>query len=115
VDLVIPALEDQAALDGLVEWCLDRRVPLAFDPEAYALSSSKIDSDRLFASLGIPAPEPWPRCGFPVVAKPSHASGSERVVILNGPSDAAAAFPQGFPGMGGYSSSISRGRPFPWN
>ncbi len=100
VDLVIPALEDQSALDGLVEWCLDRRVPLAFDPEAYALSNSKIDSDQLFASLGIPAPEPWPRCGFPVVAKPSRASGSERVVLLNGPSDAAAAFPQGFPGHG---------------
>jgi len=99
-DLVIPALEDQAALDGLVGWCRDRRVPLAFDPSAYALSSSKIDSDRLFASLGIPAPEPWPRCGFPVVAKPNRASGSEGVVILNDPSDAAAAYPQGFPGHG---------------
>lgn len=100
VALVIPALEDQSALDGLVEWCLDRQVPLAFDPEAYALSNSKIDSDRLFASLGIPAPEPWPQCGFPVVAKPSRTSGSERVMLLNGPSDVAAAFPQGFPGHG---------------
>ncbi|WP_319409160.1 3-methylornithine--L-lysine ligase PylC [uncultured Desulfosarcina sp.] len=100
VDLVVPALEDQAALDGLVGWCRDRRVPLAFDSEAYALSSSKIDSDRLFASLGIPAPEPWPRCGFPVVAKPSCASGSDGVAILKCQSDADALFPQGFPEKG---------------
>ncbi|MBR9984319.1 MAG: 3-methylornithine--L-lysine ligase PylC [Desulfosarcina sp.] len=97
VDLVIPALEDQAALDGLVGWCRDRRVPFAFDPKAYALSSSKIESDRLFASLGIPSPEPWPRCGFPVVAKPSRASGSDGVAILNDQSDADARFPNGFP------------------
>jgi pyrrolysine biosynthesis protein PylC len=97
VDLVIPALEDQSALEGLVEWCLARQVPLAFDPEAYAVSSSKIDSDRLFASLGIPAPAPWPQCGFPVVAKPSRASGSDGVTILNGPSDAEKLFPSGFP------------------
>ena len=100
VDMVVPALEDQAALDSLVGWGRDHKVPVAFDPAAYAVSSSKIDSDRLFASLGIPAPEPWPRCGFPVVAKPSRASGSDGVVILGGPSDVAAAFPQGFPDQG---------------
>ncbi len=100
VDLVIPALEDQAALVSLVEWCRDRRVPLAFDPAAYAVSSSKIDSDRLFASLGIPVPEPWPQCGFPVVAKPSCASGSDGVVILKSKSDADARFPEGFPDDG---------------
>jgi pyrrolysine biosynthesis protein PylC len=100
VDLVIPALEDQAALDGLVGWGRDRKVPVAFDPAAYAISSSKIESDRMFASLGIPAPEPWPQCGFPVVAKPSQASGSKGVIILNGQSDAEAAFPQGFPEQG---------------
>ena len=100
VDLVIPALEDQAALDGLVGWCRDRRVPLAFDPAAYTLSSSKIDSDRLFASLGIPSPEPWPQCGFPVVAKPSCASGSDGVVILKNQTHADALFTQGFPEKG---------------
>ncbi len=100
VDIVIPALEDPAALDGLVGWGHDRKVPVAFEPTAYAISSSKIDSDRLFASLGIPAPEPWPRCGFPMVAKPSRASGSAGVVILNGQSDAGALFPNGFPDDG---------------
>ena len=100
VDLVIPALEDQVALDCLVKWCRNRRVPLAFDPEAYAVSSSKIDSDQLFASLGIPVPKPWPRCGFPVVAKPSCTSGSDGVVILKNPRDAGSTFPGGFPETG---------------
>ncbi len=100
VDLVIPALEDQAALNSLVRWGRDRRVPVAFDPEAYAVSSSKIDSDRLFAALGIPIPQPWPQCGFPVVAKPSCASGSHGVVLLKNESDAAERFPQGFPQAG---------------
>ncbi|MBC2713140.1 MAG: 3-methylornithine--L-lysine ligase PylC [Desulfosarcina sp.] len=100
VDLVIPALEDQTALDGLVQWGRERHVPVAFDPDAYAVSSSKIDSDRLFASLGIPTPEPWPRCGFPVVAKPSRASGSDGVVILKSQSDAREVFPNGFPENG---------------
>jgi 3-methylornithine--L-lysine ligase len=100
VDLVIPALEDQAALDSLVGWCRDRRVPLAFDPEAYVVSNSKIASDHLFASLGIPAPEQWPHCSFPVVAKPSHASGSDGVILLKDQRDAEAIFPEGFPDRG---------------
>ncbi len=100
VDLVIPALENQAVLDHLVQWGRDRRVPVAFDPEAYAVSSSKTLSDRLFASLGIPAPQPWPRCGFPVVAKPSNASGSDGVVVLTDRSDAEVRFPDGFPDDG---------------
>ena len=100
VDLVIPALEDRAALEALDQWGRDRRVPVAFDPAAYALSSSKIDSDRLFACLGIPVPVPWPRCGFPVVAKPSCASGSDRVAVLSDERAAFELFPQGFPEKG---------------
>ena len=100
VDLVIPALEDRAALDGLHQWGRERRVPVAFDPAAYAISSSKSDSDRLFASLEIPAPVPWPRCGFPMVAKPSCASGSDGVAILSDERDALELFPQGFPEKG---------------
>jgi pyrrolysine biosynthesis protein PylC len=100
VDLVIPALEDQAALEQLMQWGRERRVPVAFDPQAYAVSSSKIDSDRLFAALHIPAPEPWPRCGFPLVAKPSHSSGSQNVTILKSADEARRRFPEGFPPPG---------------
>jgi pyrrolysine biosynthesis protein PylC len=99
-DLVIPALEDQAALDHLMQWGRERQVPVAFDFRAYAVSSSKIDSDRLFAALQIPAPEPWPRCGFPLVAKPSHASGSKDVTVLKSAEDARRRFPDGFPPPG---------------
>lgn len=100
VDLVIPALENQIALDNLVQWGRMRKIPVALDPEAYAISSSKIASNRLFASLGIPTPVPWPQCGFPVVAKPSHASGSEGVAVLRNQRDAEAVFPHGFPDNG---------------
>jgi pyrrolysine biosynthesis protein PylC len=100
VDLVIPALEDRMALDGLHQWGRQRQVPVAFDPAAYAISSSKSDSDRRFASLEIPAPVPWPLCGFPVVAKPSCASGSDGVAIFSDERDALESFPQGFPEEG---------------
>jgi pyrrolysine biosynthesis protein PylC len=100
VDIVIPALESQAALESLVSWGRRRKVPVAFDPDAYTLTSSKIDSDGLFASLGIPAPEPWPGCGYPVVAKPSGASGSKGVAILKNESEARKRFPRGFPKNG---------------
>ncbi|HSO19786.1 MAG TPA: 3-methylornithine--L-lysine ligase PylC [Desulfosarcina sp.] len=99
-DLVIPALENQAALAALVQWGRERGVTVAFDPAAYAVSCSKTDSNRLFASMGIPLPEPWPRCGFPVVAKPNGASGSDGVTILKDPADLAAAFPGGVPESG---------------
>lgn len=82
VDLVIPAFEDERALSRLGQWCHAAGIPLAFDPDAYAISSSKIVSDRLFARLNIPAPRPWPSCSFPLVAKPSGKSGSSGVKVL---------------------------------
>jgi pyrrolysine biosynthesis protein PylC len=82
VDLVIPAVENRAALDSLVEWSCSAAVPLAFDMEAYRISSSKLESDRLFARIGVPAPLYWPECGFPVIAKPSRGSGSEKVQLF---------------------------------
>jgi pyrrolysine biosynthesis protein PylC len=82
VDLVLPATEDAQALQSLVEWCDENRMPLAFDPGAYAISSSKAASDALFGELGIPAPAPWPECAFPVLAKPDGGSGSKGVEVF---------------------------------
>ncbi len=82
VDLVLPATENAQALQSLVEWCNKNRVPLAFDPSSYAISSSKSASDALFRRLGIPAPTQWPDCTFPVLAKPDRASGSEEVEVF---------------------------------
>ena len=83
VDLVVPALEEVDALECLRTWTQAEGVPFAFDPAAYAISSSKIKSNRLFFKIGIPAPQPWPECGFPVMAKPNRSSGSKGVRIFN--------------------------------
>jgi len=82
VDLVLPATENALALKSLVEWCDENRMPLGFEPGAYAISSSKSASDALFRKLGIPAPAPWPDCTFPVLAKPDGASGSKEVEVF---------------------------------
>ena len=83
VDLVVPALEEDNALKCLRIWTQAEGVPFAFDPAAYAISSSKIKSNRLFFKIGIPAPQPWPECSFPVMAKPNHSSGSKGARIFN--------------------------------
>jgi pyrrolysine biosynthesis protein PylC len=82
VDLVIPALESPDALACLGRWSLNSEIPLAFDPVAYSISSSKVKSDQLFAQIGVPTPLPWPECNFPVLAKPSLGSGSQNVSVF---------------------------------
>lgn len=82
VQYVIPALENKIVLDIIAECALAAGVRVVYDQASYSLSSSKIESDKLFAGLGIPAPKPWPLCGFPVTVKPSAASGSENVFIV---------------------------------
>jgi len=84
IELIIPALENQEALDSLIRSANAAGVPLVFDGDAYEISSSKISSNLLFAETGIPRPIPWPECGFPIIVKPSNASGSEGVLkIIN--------------------------------
>ena len=78
-DLVIPTLENQVALRQVGEVARAAEVPLAFDSEAYAISSSKLTSDRLFRENGIQAPIYWPLATLPVIVKPSGASGSQGV------------------------------------
>lgn len=47
VDLVIPALEGDDALSFLTRWSRKTVVPFAFDPDAYAVSSSQKFAARL--------------------------------------------------------------------
>ena len=82
VDFIIPALEDDNALRSLTRWSRKTRVPLAFDPQAYAVSSSKLKSAEIFMEIGLPIPAAWPQCSFPVLAKPSRGSGSKGVRIF---------------------------------
>ena len=85
VDFILPALENQAALDRLVTFSKKHQIPLAFDADAYAISSSKVTSDALFQKKSIPAPLPWPLCGFPAIGKPDSASGSHGVTLFPNP------------------------------
>jgi pyrrolysine biosynthesis protein PylC len=94
VDLILPALENPLGLEALAGQARQLSIPLAFDPAAYRISSSKLTSDRLFADLGLPAPRPWPRSPFPIIAKPSSGSGSRGVRIFRNEGELAAFFPQ---------------------
>jgi len=97
VDLVIPATENRETLDILDRWCSAKGMPLAFDADAYAISSSKLESDRLFAQIKIPAPVSWPDCGFPLIAKPSGGSGSKGVQIFDNRRQLEERFPGSLP------------------
>jgi pyrrolysine biosynthesis protein PylC len=94
VDLILPALEDPSALQSLAGYAERSGTPLAFDPAAYGISSSKILSGRLFDSLGLPVPKPWPGCRFPVIAKPSRGSGSRGVQVARNEQELDQLFPQ---------------------
>jgi pyrrolysine biosynthesis protein PylC len=97
VDFVIPTLEDDDALSTLTRWSRAAGVPLAFDPEAYALSSSKLKSARFFGEIGLPVPLAWPDCDFPVLAKPGRGSGSKGVRIFEDLNSMESEFPAEFP------------------
>jgi pyrrolysine biosynthesis protein PylC len=83
VDLIIPAMEDTEGLRCLAATAAAREIPLAFDPDAYAITSSKKESDDLFHRLGLSAPRPWPNCGPPVIVKPVGSSGSKDVTKID--------------------------------
>ncbi len=82
-DFILPALENDNALNALSKFAREYGIPLAFSAEAYAVSSSKLRSDALFARTGIPAPLTWPACGFPAIGKPDSASGSQGIEIFH--------------------------------
>lgn len=85
VDLIIPALEDQEALVALKLIADKCGIPMAFDPVAYAVTSSKLKSNQLFSKMGFSMPEAFPDCGFPMVVKPDDKSGSHGVEVISGP------------------------------
>ncbi|MGZ4199347.1 MAG: 3-methylornithine--L-lysine ligase PylC, partial [Thermoleophilia bacterium] len=81
-DAVLPACEDDRALEFLTSFVPMMGLPLLFDLEAYAVSQSKLRSNALFERLDLPRPLPWPGCGFPAVVKPSVGSGSKGVRLV---------------------------------
>lgn len=98
-DLVVPATENPAALSALIAWCTDAGVPLAFDPAAYAITSSKLHSRELFARCATPVATPCvpgTEAVFPLIAKPSGGSGSRGVQVFQDITAFMTTFPLGF-------------------
>ena len=93
VDLILPAIEDIGVLNAVKRWAEVKNIPLAFDLEAYTLTSSKLKSDLLFRKMNLPAPVPWPGCSFPVVVKPDKGSGSLDVEIFHDSNALFSRFP----------------------
>ena len=114
-DIVIPALENAAALAALDGWCTRKGVLFAFDPFAYAVTSSKLRSRDLFLRCGTPIPQPAARAdtkGFPIIAKPSEGSGSRGVRLLRDEAELRAYIPEGFDAEGWVLESYCPGPSF---
>jgi pyrrolysine biosynthesis protein PylC len=86
-DMVLPALENDSVLRWLNKDAKEQGYTLAFDWEAYQISSSKIKSDLLFRKCGIPVPEYFPGGSYPYICKPDSDSGSHGVMRLNTPEE----------------------------
>lgn len=93
-DLVVPACEDWPTLELLSQWSQASGQPLAFDLDAYRISSDKAKSKDLFHELEVPTPRGHPRATYPLIAKPAGLSGSRGVRLI----DCQADFDQAFPG-----------------
>lgn len=78
-DMILPTMENDEVLEGLDRISRERGYVLAFDWEAYQISSSKRKSDKLFADNGLPCPQYYPAGQFPYFAKPDSGSGSHGV------------------------------------
>ncbi|MGM9571991.1 MAG: 3-methylornithine--L-lysine ligase PylC [bacterium] len=78
-DFILPALEDTEVLQWVKKYAALYDIPYVYDARCYAVSSSKLISDRLFLKEGIPAPAYYPLGQFPYIVKPSALSGSQGV------------------------------------
>ena len=82
-DLVLPALENRKVLSYLRKHAHQDGPTILFDFDAFELSASKMESNRLFEAMNIPMPASYIDGTFPVIVKPSHGSGSKGVVIIH--------------------------------
>jgi len=82
-DAVLPANENKQSLALLEGICNELGVPFMQDNAAFWVTSDKLRSHEFFVKSNIPTPNLWPKCGFPVIVKPSTGSGSESVHQAN--------------------------------
>ena len=93
VDFILPANENEVLLSTIVSIAKEHDLILAFDPDAYAVSSSKLRSDQLFHENGIPSPRYYPEGKAPYIVKPSGESGSTGVTRFDSEEALLHAFP----------------------
>ncbi len=86
-DLAIPTLEDTESLRVIAACAAATHTPLAYDADSFAITFSKKRSHELFERLGVPYPRDFPKCGLPIIAKPSAASGSQGVTRISTPQE----------------------------
>jgi len=79
-DFILPALENDEVHSALMKIAGEHGINMAFDAQAYAVTSSKLRSDGLMREHNIPAPRYYPECGGPYIIKPSDDSGSTGVI-----------------------------------
>ncbi|MCL2333558.1 MAG: 3-methylornithine--L-lysine ligase PylC [Candidatus Methanoplasma sp.] len=90
-DVVIPACEEIDALTVLDKMMKGSDIPFLFDLHAYRFSCSKKRTNDVMEKIGVPMPQPWPECGFPIIVKPSSQSGSVGVSAVNDEQEMKAA------------------------
>ncbi len=114
VAVFIPALENDAALDYLMKFCKQHALKLAFDENAYAVSSSKVKSQHFFEENNTPIPKPAGKNEFqyPLIAKPSRGSGSQGVKLLHNERELLEYLPKGFNSPDWILESYCAGRQF---
>ena len=89
-DAVLPAVENIEVCERLLQYGELTNTPVIFDKRAYAVSSSKSRSDKLFGTLELLVPQKYPDCGFPVIIKPDDLSGSKMVFKAENENDLEA-------------------------
>ena len=89
-DFVLPANENTDVLNAVKRIARRENLKVAFDFDAYQISSSKLISDKLFEENDIPAPTYYPQGRPPYIAKPSGESGSQGVTLLETRDEAEA-------------------------
>ncbi len=82
-DIVIPALEDRETLTFLKKLSQAHDINLVYDEAAYAITSSKLESDRMMREKGLPCPRYYPEGDFPYIVKPSALSCSAGVARID--------------------------------
>ncbi|MEG0830065.1 MAG: 3-methylornithine--L-lysine ligase PylC [Anaerovoracaceae bacterium] len=86
-DMILPTMENDWVLERLDALAKDKGYTLAFDWEAYKISSSKKVSDKLFLDNNLPCPQYYPAGTAPFIAKPDSESGSHGIQYFTSEED----------------------------